>query len=88
MVTMMVESENQSQEARNHLKKINMVFVVIFTMECVLKMIALRHYFFTLGWNIFDFVVVILSIVGKIWRFVYVIIYCIVYLQRYHAVYL
>lgn len=66
MVTMMVESENQSQEARNHLKKINMVFVVVFTMECVLKMIALRHYFFTLGWNIFDFVVVILSIVGKI----------------------
>ncbi|XP_058248450.1 sodium channel, voltage-gated, type I-like, alpha isoform X2 [Hemibagrus wyckioides] len=64
MVTMMVESENQSQEARSHLKKINMVFVVIFTMECVLKMIALRHYFFTLGWNIFDFVVVILSIVG------------------------
>ncbi|XP_060732614.1 sodium channel, voltage-gated, type I-like, alpha isoform X2 [Tachysurus vachellii] len=64
MVTMMVESENQTQDTRHHLKKINMVFVVIFTMECVLKMIALRHYFFTLGWNIFDFVVVILSIVG------------------------
>ncbi|KAK3569225.1 hypothetical protein QTP86_026514, partial [Hemibagrus guttatus] len=64
MVTMMVESENQSENTRNNLKKINMVFVVIFTMECVLKMVALRHYFFTLGWNIFDFVVVILSIVG------------------------
>ncbi|TSM68849.1 Sodium channel protein type 2 subunit alpha [Bagarius yarrelli] len=64
MVTMMVESEDQSKEVRDHLKKINIVFVVIFTMECVLKMIALRHYFFTLGWNIFDFVVVILSIVG------------------------
>ncbi|XP_046700974.1 sodium channel, voltage-gated, type I-like, alpha isoform X3 [Silurus meridionalis] len=64
MVTMMVEAEDQSQEIRSHLKKINMVFVVIFTMECVLKMIALRQYFFTGGWNIFDFVVVILSIVG------------------------
>jgi len=31
----------------------------------VLKMFALRHYYFTIGWNIFDFVVVILSIVGK-----------------------
>lgn len=67
MVTMMVESEGQSQEARNNLKKINMAFVVVFTMECVLKMIALRRYFFTIGWNIFDFVVVIFSIVGKIW---------------------
>lgn len=66
MVTMMVESEDQSQEARGHLKNINMVFVFIFTMECVLKMIALRQYFFTGGWNIFDFVVVIVSIVGKI----------------------
>ncbi|KAM9486353.1 sodium channel, voltage-gated, type I-like, alpha [Clarias gariepinus] len=64
MVAMMVESEGQSQEARNHLKKINMVFVVIFTTECLLKMIALRQYFFTNGWNVFDFVVVILSIVG------------------------
>ncbi|XP_026768011.3 sodium channel, voltage-gated, type I-like, alpha isoform X1 [Pangasianodon hypophthalmus] len=64
MITMMVETEDQSQDIRSHLKKVNMVFVVIFTMECVLKMIALRQYFFTVGWNIFDFVVVILSIVG------------------------
>lgn len=66
MVTMMVEKEDQTPEIRSHLKKVNMVFVVIFTMECVLKMLALRQYFFTEGWNIFDFVVVILSIVGKI----------------------
>lgn len=67
MVTMMVESEGQSQEVRSHLKNINMVFVVLFTMECILKMVALRHHFFTVGWNVFDFVVVILSIVGKTW---------------------
>ncbi|XP_017326338.1 sodium channel, voltage-gated, type I-like, alpha isoform X3 [Ictalurus punctatus] len=64
MLTMVVESEDQSQEARSHLKRINMVFVALFTMECVLKMITLRQYFFTNGWNIFDFIVVILSIVG------------------------
>jgi len=38
--------------------------IVLFTGECVLKLISLRYYYFTIGWNIFDFVVVILSIVG------------------------
>lgn len=65
MVTMMVETDNQSETKINILAQINLIFIVIFTSECVLKMIALRHYFFTNGWNIFDFVVVILSIVGK-----------------------
>ncbi|XP_040187412.1 sodium channel protein type 4 subunit alpha isoform X1 [Rana temporaria] len=64
MVTMMVETDDQSEEKVNILFKINLVFIVIFTTECVLKMFALRQYFFTIGWNIFDFVVVILSIAG------------------------
>uniref|UniRef100_A0AAY4E0Y9 Sodium channel protein n=1 Tax=Denticeps clupeoides TaxID=299321 RepID=A0AAY4E0Y9_9TELE len=64
MVTMMVETDDQTQEMDNILYWINLVFIVLFTTECVLKMISLRHYFFTVGWNIFDFVVVILSIVG------------------------
>ncbi|XP_075437097.1 sodium channel protein type 4 subunit alpha isoform X2 [Ascaphus truei] len=64
MVTMMIETDDQSQEKIDILFKINLVFIVIFTTECVLKMFALRYYFFTIGWNIFDFVVVILSIAG------------------------
>ncbi|XP_065601001.1 sodium channel protein type 5 subunit alpha-like isoform X2 [Cyrtonyx montezumae] len=66
MVTMMVETDDQSQEKVNILHKINMLFVAIFTGECIFKMLALRHYYFTNGWNIFDFVVVILSIVGTV----------------------
>lgn len=70
MVTMMVETDDQSQEKVNILHKINMLFVAVFTGECIIKMLALRHYYFTNGWNIFDFVVVILSIVGRwIWIF-------------------
>ena len=65
MVTMMVETDDQSQEMTNILYWINLVFIVLFTGECVLKLISLRYYYFTIGWNIFDFVVVILSIVGK-----------------------
>ncbi|XP_032424468.1 sodium channel, voltage-gated, type I-like, alpha isoform X2 [Xiphophorus hellerii] len=64
MVTMMVEQEGQSAEWERNLKCINIVFIVIFSGECLLKMIALRHYFFINGWNIFDFIVVILSVVG------------------------
>uniref|UniRef100_A0A2K5R8R9 Sodium channel protein n=1 Tax=Cebus imitator TaxID=2715852 RepID=A0A2K5R8R9_CEBIM len=64
MVTMMVETDDQSQLKVDILYNINMIFIIIFTGECVLKMLALRQYYFTVGWNIFDFVVVILSIVG------------------------
>ncbi|XP_070596591.1 sodium channel protein type 8 subunit alpha isoform X2 [Erythrolamprus reginae] len=64
MVTMMVETDTQSKEMEDILYWINLVFIIFFTCECVLKMFALRHYYFTIGWNIFDFVVVILSIVG------------------------
>uniref|UniRef100_A0A8C0W851 Sodium channel protein n=1 Tax=Castor canadensis TaxID=51338 RepID=A0A8C0W851_CASCN len=64
MVTMMVETDDQSEYVTNILSRINLVFIVLFTGECVLKLISLRHYYFTIGWNIFDFVVVILSIVG------------------------
>lgn len=65
MVTMMVETDDQSDETEVVLYWVNFVFIVIFTGEFLLKLFALRHYYFTNGWNIFDVVVVILSIVGK-----------------------
>ncbi|KAM6980454.1 LOW QUALITY PROTEIN: sodium channel, voltage gated, type VIII, alpha subunit b [Aplochiton taeniatus] len=64
MVTMMVETDDQSDETENILYWVNFVFIVAFTSEFVLKLFALRHYYFTIGWNVFDSVVVILSIVG------------------------
>ncbi|XP_061464579.1 sodium channel protein type 3 subunit alpha-like isoform X2 [Rhineura floridana] len=64
MVTMMVETDDQSKEMETILTRINLIFIILFTGECVLKLVSLRHYYFTIGWNIFDFVVVILSIVG------------------------
>uniref|UniRef100_A0A3Q3G5W6 Sodium channel protein n=1 Tax=Kryptolebias marmoratus TaxID=37003 RepID=A0A3Q3G5W6_KRYMA len=64
MVTMMVETEDDNEYKKEVLKNINIVFIAVFTGECLLKMVALRQYFFMNGWNIFDFIVVILSIVG------------------------
>ncbi|KAM9850463.1 LOW QUALITY PROTEIN: sodium channel, voltage-gated, type I-like, alpha [Aulostomus maculatus] len=64
MVAMMVETDNQSHEKQIILYRINVVFICIFTGECLLKMISLRHYYFTNGWNVFDFIVVVLSVIG------------------------
>ncbi|XP_039980046.1 sodium channel protein type 4 subunit alpha B isoform X2 [Xiphias gladius] len=64
MVTMMVETDEQSHEKEIILYWVNLTFIIIFTTECSLKIIALRQHYFAVGWNIFDFVVVILSIVG------------------------
>ncbi|XP_016097423.1 sodium channel protein type 2 subunit alpha-like isoform X2 [Sinocyclocheilus grahami] len=64
MITMMVETDEQSARMETVLNNINLAFIVIFTTECLIKIFALRCYFFTISWNIFDFVVVILSIVG------------------------
>ncbi|XP_061549017.1 sodium channel, voltage-gated, type I-like, alpha [Phycodurus eques] len=64
MVAMMVETDDQSDKKKGILSWINGVFICVFTGECLLKMIALRQYFFTNGWNVFDFIVVVLSIIG------------------------
>jgi hypothetical protein len=42
-----------------------MGFIVIFSAECILKIFALRQYYFKEHWNVFDFIVVILSILGN-----------------------
>lgn len=65
MVTMMVETDEQSKEKEIILYWVNLVFIIIFSTECSLKIIALRQHYFAVGWNIFDFVVVILSIAGE-----------------------
>ncbi|XP_076985885.1 sodium channel protein type 11 subunit alpha isoform X1 [Tamandua tetradactyla] len=66
MVCMMVESEGQSSHMTRILEHLNLTFVVIFTIECLIKIFALRQYYFTNGWNLFDCVVVLLSIVSAI----------------------
>uniref|UniRef100_A0A3Q2V099 Sodium channel protein n=1 Tax=Haplochromis burtoni TaxID=8153 RepID=A0A3Q2V099_HAPBU len=65
MIAMMMETAEQSDYKKKVLYYINVVFIVVFTGECLLKMVSLRHYFFMNGWNIFDFIVVILSIIEK-----------------------
>jgi len=65
MMTMAIEHYDQPQQLEDVLFIINQIFITIFTLECAMKIIALRQYYFREPWNIFDFVVVISSILGK-----------------------
>jgi hypothetical protein len=65
MMTMAIEHYEQPHELESVLYVINQIFITIFTLECVMKLIALRQYYFKQPWNVFDFVVVISSILGK-----------------------
>ncbi len=47
---------------------IDLVCLIIFTVEIVLKLMAYGIRFFTDGWNIFDFVIVILSFAFRAFR--------------------
>ncbi|NXA63319.1 SCN5A protein, partial [Mohoua ochrocephala] len=62
MIVMM--AENSQKGTKDVLNKINYFFVAVFTAECVTKILALRQYYFGSGWNVFDFSVVVLSIVS------------------------
>ncbi|KFP75989.1 Sodium channel protein type 10 subunit alpha, partial [Acanthisitta chloris] len=62
MVVMM--AENNENSIKPSLNKINYFFVVVFAAECVIKILGLRQYYFRSGWNLFDFSVVVLSIVS------------------------
>ena len=69
MLTMCLEHEGQSATYTTVLYYINLFFIVVFTIECAMKLIGLRLYYFKIPWNVFDFVVVVLSILGKIFQF-------------------
>merc|ERR1719264_1570603 len=64
MLTMTLDHYGQNDMWVFALENLNMGFICIFTTECILKIFALRQHYFTEPWNVFDFVVVILSILG------------------------
>lgn len=65
MLTMTLDHYQQSETFSMVLDNLNMIFIVIFSSECLMKMFALRYHYFVEPWNLFDFVVVILSILGE-----------------------
>lgn len=65
MVVMMVEAWQQSRETEVILYWADFIFFLIFFIEFSLKIVALRHHYFTSCWNIVDFVVLVGLVVGE-----------------------
>ncbi|XP_044257372.1 sodium channel protein para-like isoform X3 [Tribolium madens] len=66
MLTMTMDHYQQKETFTKVLDYLNMIFIVIFSTECLMKIFALRYHYFTEPWNLFDLVVVILSILGLV----------------------
>ncbi|VVC31902.1 Sodium ion transport-associated,Voltage gated sodium channel, alpha subunit,EF-hand domain,Ion transport [Cinara cedri] len=66
MLTMTLDHYQQDKLFTDVLERLNQIFIVIFTGECLLKIFALRYYYFKEPWNLFDFIVVILSLAGLV----------------------
>ncbi|CAF1331232.1 unnamed protein product [Adineta ricciae] len=66
MLCMCLEHDGQSKTFERVLGYINNFFIALFTIECIMKLIALNFKYFTIPWNVFDFIIVILSILGHV----------------------
>lgn len=57
-IVLMIKWYGMSQGVVDAIQKINYVFMIIFSLEAAFKIYALRKNYFKVGWNIFDFIVV------------------------------
>ncbi|OXA57494.1 Sodium channel protein para [Folsomia candida] len=64
MIIMTMDHYQQPESYEKTLSYLNAVFIGIFSSESILKIFALRYYYFREPWNLFDFVVVLMSIAG------------------------
>ncbi|XP_046574320.1 sodium channel protein 1 brain-like [Haliotis rubra] len=62
MIVMGIEHYNQSDAVSQVLDIMNIIFTTVFTLEAMVKLIGLRWHYFRQAWNVFDFIIVILSI--------------------------
>jgi len=74
MIQMAVDHYGQTQTVTDILDMLNILFVVIFTLESIVKIIGLRWHYFMMPWNIFDFIVVIISLLGKQEKLIYFVL--------------
>ncbi|KAG1695923.1 Sodium channel protein 60E [Nymphon striatum] len=66
MIIMAIEHYDQSRLTAEVLEAFNVIFTSLFSCEAIIKIIGLRWSYFTVPWNIFDFLLVMSSIIGII----------------------
>jgi hypothetical protein len=63
-ITMAVTWFDEPIGYTNFMKKVNLTFAIIYTIECSIKLYVFRREYFRDGWNLFDFVIVIAAWLG------------------------
>ncbi|XP_060878279.1 sodium channel protein 60E isoform X3 [Metopolophium dirhodum] len=64
MLTMGIEHYNQPDPVFFILEVCNAFFTTVFGLEALVKIIGLRFHYFTVPWNVFDFLLVLASVLG------------------------
>ncbi|CAH1186251.1 unnamed protein product [Phyllotreta striolata] len=64
MLTMGIEHYGQPHAVFFVLEVSNAFFTTVFGLEAIVKIIGLRYHYFTVPWNVFDFLLVLASILG------------------------
>uniref|UniRef100_A0A182PBH0 Sodium channel protein n=1 Tax=Anopheles epiroticus TaxID=199890 RepID=A0A182PBH0_9DIPT len=70
IVVLALEHHGMNANVRDALDIGNKVFTSIFTLECILKVMALSKDFFLCGWNIFDLIIVSVSLLDLIFELI------------------
>ncbi|CAG05621.1 unnamed protein product, partial [Tetraodon nigroviridis] len=65
VLLLVLETVDTTETMYTALHWIYFIFIIIFLLECIFKLVAFRQHYFKDGWNILDFVVVLLQILGK-----------------------
>ena len=63
---MMIQYLRDPEGLTTAIQIFNWIFLGIFAIEAILKLIVFKTYYFNSGWNIFDFTVVVLTLLGVI----------------------
>jgi hypothetical protein len=63
-LTLMLSYDGQGVIWRKALNTLNHIFSAIYVVEAALKILALRRRYFKDGWNIFDFIIVIFTLIN------------------------
>ncbi|XP_030387841.1 sodium channel protein 60E [Scaptodrosophila lebanonensis] len=64
MLTMGIEHYDQPHAVFFILEVSNAFFTTVFGLEAIVKIVGLRYHYFTVPWNVFDFLLVLASIFG------------------------
>mmetsp|Transcript_7400 Transcript_7400/g.6672 ORF Transcript_7400/g.6672 Transcript_7400/m.6672 type:complete len:234 (-) Transcript_7400:138-839(-) len=57
---------DQDESLQMTIFRLNLMFAIVFTLESLVKLIGFGYVFFKDGWNIFDLIIVIITILGMV----------------------